>query len=112
MTDKSGEYAFISDMRQLIPEPQPQSIISRTIYADDQTKVVLFCFDAGQSLSEHTASRPAIIHILQGEATVTLGGNTKDTGAGCWIHMPPNLVHSVLARTPLLMLLTLLDIKS
>jgi quercetin dioxygenase-like cupin family protein len=82
--------------------------VSRTVYSDAQIKLVLFGFDAGQSLSEHTASQPAIIQILQGDAAITLGNDAKEASAGTWIHMPANLPHSVVAKTRLIMLLTLL----
>lgn len=86
-------------------EIQPDSITSRTFYRDEQVKLVLFGFDAGQELSEHTSAHAAIIHILQGEATVTLGEDKHETQAGTWIQMPPHLAHSIYAKTPLIVLL-------
>lgn len=101
-------YTFIDNLPDLIADIQPQSIISRTICKDERAKVVLFGFDTGQALSEHTAAQPAIIHILAGEADITLGDDTHTAQAGTWIHMLPNLRHSINARTPLKMLLILL----
>lgn len=86
----------------------PESIVSRTLRADDQIKSIVFGFDLGQELSEHTASVPAIIHILQGEATLTLGGETREATAGAWAYMEANLPHSIVAKTPVVMLLTML----
>jgi quercetin dioxygenase-like cupin family protein len=68
----------------------------------------LFGFGAGQELSQHTASMPAIMHFLRGEADVGLGADTVAAAAGTWIHMPAELPHSVHAKTPVVMLLTLL----
>ena len=62
---------------------------------------------AGQELTAHTAPMPATIQIVRGEAELTLGGNSITARDGCLIHMQPNLVHGILAKTPLLMLLTL-----
>ncbi len=104
-----SDYFFTPDVSKLIAQIQPESIISRTFYADEHIKVILFGFDAGQTLSEHTASVPAMIHILQGEATLTLGHDTREVGPGAWAHMPPRLSHSVVAKTPLLMLLMMLE---
>ena len=87
--------------------PQPDGIISRTIYQDDRLKTVLFGFGAGQELSEHTASKPAVIHFLSGEADVTLGGEPLSATAGTWVHMAAALSHSIVAKTPLVMLLML-----
>jgi quercetin dioxygenase-like cupin family protein len=81
---------------------------SRTIHLDEKLKAVLFGFSAGQELSEHTASTPAIMHFLEGEADVGLGSDQVTAEAGTWIHMPANLTHSIRAKTPVKMLLLLL----
>ena len=84
----------------------PQNgITSVSLSTDDAFKCILFGFDAGQELSEHTASVPALIHILRGEGDVTLGEAKQSAGPGFWAHMPANLPHSIEAHTPLVMLL-------
>jgi quercetin dioxygenase-like cupin family protein len=83
-------------------------IHSRTVHAGDGVTVVLFAFAAGEELSEHTASRPAIIHVLSGAFDLTLGGDHVDAPAGAAVHMDAGLPHAVRARTPSRMLLTLL----
>jgi quercetin dioxygenase-like cupin family protein len=93
-------------------EPPADGTLSRTLYVDDRLKVVLFGFAAGQELSEHTAATPAIMHFLRGEADVTLGKEVVAAQAGSWIHMTPQLPHSIRARTPVVMLLLLLKDSS
>ena len=88
--------------------PPPDGIISRTIYQDERVKAVAFGFGAGQELSEHTASTPAIMHFLAGESQVTLGPDTVEATAGTWTHMPAQLPHSIRTKSPVVMLLTLL----
>lgn len=103
------DYVLIPELKDLIDTIQPDSIVSRTLYKNGQLKAILFGFDAGQELSEHTSSQTAIIQIVQGEATVTLGGDdTYELHPGAWVHMPPRLKHSITARTPLIMLLLML----
>jgi quercetin dioxygenase-like cupin family protein len=94
----------------LLAEATPPSggILSRTLFSDEQVKVVLFAFDAGQELSEHTAAVSAIIQILSGEGTILLGGDLREARPDTWLHMPPRTPHSITAVTPLVMLLTLL----
>lgn len=82
--------------------------LSKTLYQDDGLKVVLFGFSAGQELSEHTASTPAIMHFLSGESEVTLGPDKMLAEAGTWIHMPAQMPHSIRTKTPAVMLLSLL----
>lgn len=89
-------------------EPPVNGTLSRTIHQDDRLKAVLFGFAAGQELSEHTASSPAIMHFLKGEAEVVLGQDKVTASAGAWVHMPARLPHSILAKTPVSMLLLLL----
>ena len=88
--------------------PPEGGITSRTLFADDSLKVVLFGFDSGQELSEHTASMPAIMHFLEGEADVTLGEERSEAGPGTWVHMPAGMRHAIAARSPVKMLLLLL----
>jgi quercetin dioxygenase-like cupin family protein len=102
-------YSYFDNLASLLPEIQPGSIVSRTFYEDAKLKAILFGFAQGQELSEHTASRPAILHFLQGEARLTLGGVEMEVRQGAWVHMPANLAHSISARTPLHMLLLLLE---
>ena len=97
----------ICDLREPVEVPH-DGILSRAIHSDDDARVVLFSFAAGQQLSDHTAAMPVTLEIVAGEARITLGDEEVDGRPGTWIHLPANLPHSVLARTPVTMLLTLL----
>ena len=101
------EYSCFADLAAEVELPA-DGTLSRTIYQDERLKVVLFGFSAGQELSEHTASTSAILQFLKGEAKITLGEDTVSAAPGTWIHMRPNLKHSIRAKTPLSMLLLLL----
>jgi quercetin dioxygenase-like cupin family protein len=103
----SDSYTHFVDLAAEV-EPPTDGTLSRTLYHDERLKVVLFGFSAGQELSEHTAGTPAIMHIIQGEAAVTLGSNGVRGRPGTWIHMPANLTHSIRAETPMILLLLLL----
>jgi len=103
----NAPYTCFADLNAQIEVPK-DGTLSRTLYQDERIKVVLFGFAAGQELSEHTASTPAIMHFLAGQARVTLGEETQEAGPGTWVLMSPNLKHSILAQTPVTMLLQLL----
>jgi quercetin dioxygenase-like cupin family protein len=100
-------YNLLTDLAHQVDVPA-DGTLSRTIHQDEQLKAVLFSFSAGQELSEHTASTPAIMHFLSGEADVTLGEERTTAGAGTWIHMAAQLPHSIRTKTPVVMLLMLL----
>lgn len=108
MNDGNQTYTLVPNLAAIAEAPA-ESIVSRTIHKDERVKAVLFAFAPGQELSEHTASTAAIIHILQGEARLKLGADELDASSGAWIHMPPRLPHSLYARTPVLMLLLLIQ---
>lgn len=100
-------YTHISDLAKEA-QPPTNGILSRTLYQDDRVKAVIFGFGQGEELSEHTASMPAVIHLLQGEAVLTLGDDAIDARPGTWVHMPKGLRHSIQAKTSVVMLLLLL----
>jgi quercetin dioxygenase-like cupin family protein len=100
-------YTLIDDLSRAVDAPA-DGTLSRTIHQDERLKAVLFAFSAGQELSEHTASTPAIMHFLSGEADVGLGPDTVHAAPGTWIHMPAMLPHSIHANTSATMLLLLL----
>ena len=101
------EMIYIENIEDLIEDFPPDSILSRTVYQDKSIKTILFGFQPGQELSEHTASVPAILHFIEGEAELTLGEKSTTAQEGTWVHLPPDLSHSILAKTKVLMLLTL-----
>jgi quercetin dioxygenase-like cupin family protein len=103
----TATYTMLAELADQV-EPPADGTLSRTIYHDDRLKVVLFGFSAGQELSEHTAATPAIMHFLKGESAVSLGSEKVAATAGTWIHMPPQLPHSISTKTPVVMLLLLL----
>ncbi|MCA9077653.1 MAG: cupin domain-containing protein [Planctomycetaceae bacterium] len=103
----ASNYTHIVDLAEEVELPE-DGILTRTLFNDDDVKAVIFGFGQGEELSEHTASMPAVLHFLEGEAVLTLGDETVTATPGTWIHMPANLKHSVQATTPVKMLLLLI----
>ena len=100
-------YTHISDLAKEAQPPE-KGILSRTIFNDEKVKAVIFGFGQGEELPEHTASMPAILQFIQGEATVTLGDDKHEAKAGTWVHMPTGQRHSIQAKTPVVMVLLLM----
>lgn len=96
--------------RDLVAEaPVPaRGILSQTLSNENGIELVLFAFAPGEQLSEHAASRPAIIHILSGEADLTVDGDAHQASPGTWVRMTADTRHSLVARTALVMALYLL----
>lgn len=87
---------------------QEGSIVSRTLAKTSGGTVTLFAFDSGQSLSEHSAPFDAIVHIVDGEAELVIGGKNVSAAAGHAILMPANVPHAVHAPKRFKMLLVML----
>jgi len=87
---------------------EPNGTLSRVLHNDEQIRLVAFAFDKGQELTEHTASVAATIQVISGRLRLTLGEESLDAWPGAWVHMPPNLAHSIVALEPSVMLLTML----
>ena len=100
-----SDYVHIPDLVALAPDVPTDSILSRTFLDAPDLKAILFVFAAGQELSEHTASMPAILHFITGTARLTLGGEPQAAQPGTWVHMPARMPHSVFAETAVTMLL-------
>ena len=75
-----------------------QGIVSKAIVENEHHKIIHFTLAAGQELSEHTASVPAVIHVLQGRGTVSLGGEEHEARPGMLYYMPAELKHAVVAQ--------------
>lgn len=87
---------------------QPDSVVSRTLLNKPVGSVTLFAFGQGQSLSEHSAPYDALLHIVEGQAEVTVSGQTYTVKAGEVILLPANEPHAVNALAEFKMLLTMI----
>jgi len=84
------------------------SVVSKTLLKKKAGNITLFSFDAGQGLSEHTAPFDAVVHILDGEADITVGGKKFAITAGESLIMPANVPHALHAEKQFKMLLIMI----
>lgn len=98
-------YTYLANILENSQATPSDSIVSRTIYQDKQSRTILFNFAPGQELSEHTSAQNAILYFVEGEAYLTLGADKLEAQAGTWVQMPPHLPHSIVAKTRVTMLL-------
>ena len=86
------------------------SIVSKPILDKYSGTITIFAFDAGQKLSEHTSPYDAVVQILDGKASLTIGGEDIEISAGQIIIMPSNVPHAVTAKEKFKMLLTMIRV--
>jgi len=84
---------------------QDGAVVSRTLVKKSGGTVTVFAFDAGQSLSEHTAPFDAIVQVLDGQVELVIGGQKVPATAGQTVLLPANVPHAVNAVTRFKMLL-------
>ena len=87
---------------------QGGSVVSRTLVKKATGTVTLFGFDEGEGLSEHSTPHDALVQILEGKATITVGGKAHEVGAGEVLLLPANIPHALKAPEPFKMLLTMI----
>lgn len=88
--------------------PTPHGIASRILAKAGGGNVTLFAFDAGQGLTEHTSPFDALVLVLEGSFTLTIGGAAVAAPAGSIVRMPGGVAHAVEADAAARMLLVML----
>jgi quercetin dioxygenase-like cupin family protein len=84
------------------------SVVSKTLIKKEIGNITLFAFDQDQGLSEHTAPFDAVVHILDGEAEITIGGQPQIVRTGEMLIMPANIPHALQAKIRFKMLLVMI----
>lgn len=87
---------------------QQGAVVSRTLVKKETGTVTLFAFDKGEGLSEHTAPYDALANIIEGEADITISGNSNNLKAGEMIIMPAGEPHALKAINSFKMLLVMI----
>ncbi len=89
-------------------EYQEGSVVSRTIVDQKTGTLTLFAFARGQGLSEHTTPFDALVHLLDGEAEITIAGKSYLLKEGETIIMPANKPHALKAVKSFKMMLVMI----
>lgn len=87
---------------------QTKSIVSKQIIKKPNGNVTLFAFDKDESLTEHTSPYEALVQIVEGRMTITIGGQPLNVEEGEIILLPPNIPHGLVALEKTKMLLTMI----
>lgn len=85
-----------------------QGIASRILAKTDGGNLTLFAFDAGQGLTEHSSPFDALVMVLEGALTLTIGGTVVRATPGTIVRMPAGIPHALEAPDPARMLLIML----
>ena len=102
---------YLEDLGSLVAV-QEDATVSRTVLTADGARIVLFAFDAGQVLTEHTAAMPVLLQVLSGRLRVTGDGDTVDLVPGGVIHLDTRVPHTVVAVEPSRLALIMRDSRA
>ena len=92
-------------LRDLV-DYQKGRVVSRTLAQNDALSLTLFAFDPGEGLGTHATPGDAMVQVLDGEVSLTIGGKEAPAKSGEVVVMPSDVPHSVNAVKPFKMLLT------
>jgi quercetin dioxygenase-like cupin family protein len=93
---------------QSLVTPTESGIASRVLAKTAGGNLTLFAFDAGQGLTEHTSPFEALVLVLEGTMTLTIGGAPATATPGTIVRMPANVPHALEAPVAARMLLIML----
>ena len=88
--------------------PTEGGIASRILAKTSGGNLTLFAFDAGQGLTEHTSPFEALVMVLEGACTLTIGGSPVRATPGTVVRMPADVPHAVDAIEATRLLLVML----
>ena len=70
-------------------------------------RVVLFAFEEGQRLKEHSTSSQILIQVLRGRITLTAGETSAEGNAGTLLQVEANVRHSITAKARAVVVVTI-----
>jgi quercetin dioxygenase-like cupin family protein len=88
--------------------PTAHGIASRVLAKTSGGNLTLFSFDAGQGLTEHTSPFEALVIVLEGACTLTIGGTPVRATPGTIVGMPAGVPHALEAVEATRLLLVML----
>ncbi len=83
-----------------------------TVLKSTGANVVMFAFEPGTALPDHTAQQPVLLQVLEGSVAVHLAGQSIRLVPGDLLHIEPAVPHSVEAAERAKLQLTVLMIDS
>ena len=90
-----------------IADADPESTVSKSVLREENARVTLFSFAAGQELTPHTNRCRALVQILSGSCDFFYNDAWQRLEAGTLLHLPPDHLHAVRAPEAFKMLLPL-----
>lgn len=88
------------------------STTSRVVVDNPALRVVVFAFDAGELLTEHSSPRAVVVQLLDGAMRFTVGDVEHSLLPGDVVYLAPNERHALVADAPSRMSLVMVDVEA
>ena len=97
----------VTGIAQDLPIPT-QATTSRAVIDNDAARVVLFAFDTGQQLTEHTAAPAVVVQLLRGRLRFEVADERCELHPGDVVYLAPGEPHALEALEPSLLSLVMI----
>lgn len=81
--------------------------VSRYIKKEKSSNIVLYAFDADESINDYCSPYENIVCIIDGETEIQAGSETYSVNAGEILLIPPNVLYNIRAKIKSIMLLVI-----
>ncbi len=88
------------------------STTSRVVVDNPLLRVVVFAFDTGELLTEHTSPRAVVVQLLDGAMRFTVGDSEHAMAPGDVIYLAPGERHALVADAPSHLSLVMVDTEA
>jgi len=86
-----------------------EATTSRVVVNNPLLRVVLFAFDTGELLTDHSSPRAVVVQLIDGAIRFTSGGTEHTMAPGDVIYLAPGETHSLVADAPSHLSLVMVD---
>ena len=86
-------------------EYQQGQVVSKTLVQNDAVSVTIFSFDKDEEISTHASGGDAMVTVLEGKGSFTVGGDVFILEEGETLIMPKDIPHAVYGEEKFKMLL-------
>lgn len=80
---------------------------SRALIDNDAVRVVMFAFDTGEQLTEHTASVPVVVQLVRGRMRFAVAGREHELRPADCVYLASKEPHALEALEPSLLSLVM-----
>ncbi|GAA4400968.1 hypothetical protein GCM10023168_10110 [Fodinibacter luteus] len=107
-TELSTSLAFTGLLESL--PVTSSSTTSRVVVNNPALRVVVFAFDEGELLTEHSSPRAVVVHLLDGAIRFTVGDDEHTMAPGDVLYLAPGERHALVADAPSRLSLVMVDV--